>query len=40
VAVLNPMNFVLVVRGDIQRCKAPVSDDAIAFAKDMNWQLG
>jgi hypothetical protein len=38
----NPMNFVPVVREYIQRCKAlgTVSDDAIAFAKKMNWEVG
>ena len=37
----NPMNFLPVVRDYIQRSKAcgTVTDDAIAFAKNMNWEL-
>jgi hypothetical protein len=37
----NPMNFLPVVRDYIQRCKTlgTVSNDAIAFAKNMNWEL-
>jgi hypothetical protein len=35
------MNFLPVVRDYIQRCKTlgTVSNDAIAFAKNMNWEL-
>jgi hypothetical protein len=38
----NPMNFLPMVRDYIQRCQASgtASDDAIAFAKNMNWELG
>ena len=38
----NPMNFLPMVREYIQRCQASgtASDDAIAFAKNMNWELG
>jgi SnoaL-like domain len=37
----NPMNFLPMVRDYIQRCHAlgTASDDAIAFAKNMNWEL-
>jgi len=35
----NPMNFVPMVRGYIERCKSlgTASDDAIAFARKMGW---
>ena len=35
----NPMNFVPMVRGYIERCKelGTASDDAIAFARKMGW---
>ena len=35
----NPMNFVAMLRGYIDRCKAlgTASEDALAFAKNMNW---
>ncbi|WP_326546565.1 nuclear transport factor 2 family protein [Mycolicibacterium sp. ND9-15] len=37
----NPMNFLVMVQAYIQRCHelGTVSDDARAFAKNMNWQL-
>ena len=36
----NPMNFVPMVRGYIERCKSlgTASDDAIAFARKMGWE--
>jgi ketosteroid isomerase-like protein len=38
----NPMNFMVMVQGYIQRCKSlgTLSDEAIKFAKNMNWELG
>lgn len=37
----NPMNFLVMVQGYIQRCHdlGTISDDARLFAKNMNWQL-
>jgi hypothetical protein len=37
----NPMNFLPMVRGYVQRCKdlGTVSDDAIEFARAMDWKL-
>lgn len=39
--IYNPMNFLPVVREYIQRCKTlgTASEDALAFAKNMNWEL-
>jgi hypothetical protein len=38
----NPLNFLTMVFEYTKRCKAlgTVSDDALAFAKNMNWELG
>jgi ketosteroid isomerase-like protein len=38
----NPMNFMVMVSEYIQRCHklGTLSDDARAFAKNMNWELG
>ena len=37
----NPMNFLLMIQGYIQRCHelGTISDDARMFAKNMNWEL-
>ena len=37
----NPMNFLMMVQGYIQRCHelGTISDDARTFAKNMNWEL-
>ncbi|MGH3971666.1 MAG: nuclear transport factor 2 family protein [Mycobacterium sp.] len=37
----NPMNFLPMVREYVQRCKTlgTASEDALAFAKNMNWEL-
>jgi ketosteroid isomerase-like protein len=37
----NPMNFMVMLRDYIQRCVdlGTASDDALAFAKNMNWQV-
>jgi SnoaL-like domain len=37
----NPMNFLVMVQGYIQRCHelGTITDDARTFAKNMNWQL-
>lgn len=37
----NPMNFLVMIQSYIQRCHelGTISDDAKAFAKNMNWQL-
>jgi hypothetical protein len=37
----NPMNFMVMLQGYIARCVTlgTASDDALAFAKNMNWQL-
>ncbi|OBI80078.1 nuclear transport factor 2 family protein [Mycobacterium sp. E740] len=37
----NPMNFLVMVQGYIQRCHelGTISDDARVFAENMNWQL-
>ncbi|KUH95360.1 nuclear transport factor 2 family protein [Mycobacterium sp. IS-1556] len=37
----NPMNFLVMVQGYIQRCHelGTISDDARVFAGNMNWQL-
>ncbi|MDT5371524.1 MAG: hypothetical protein QOC62_5955 [Mycobacterium sp.] len=37
----NPMNFMVMLKGYIERCASlsTASDDALAFAKNMNWQL-
>ncbi len=37
----NPMNFLVMVRGYLKRCHelGTISDDARAFAKNMNWEL-
>ena len=38
----NPMNFLVMVQGYVQRCHelGTISDDARAFAENMNWELG
>jgi hypothetical protein len=37
----NPMNFLMMVQGYIQRCHelGTISDDAKTFAKNMSWEL-
>ena len=37
----NPMNFLVMVQGYVQRCHelGTLSDDGRTFAKNMNWQL-
>lgn len=37
----NPMNFLVMVQGYIMRCQelGTISDDARAFAENMNWEL-
>lgn len=37
----NPMNFLVMVQGYITRCQelGTISDDARAFAENMNWEL-
>lgn len=37
----NPMNFLVMVQGYVQRCHelGTLSDDARTFATNMNWQL-
>jgi hypothetical protein len=37
----NPKNFRVMIRGYIQRCVSlgTATDDALAFAKKMNWQV-
>ena len=39
--VYNPMNFLVMIQAYIQRCHelGTISDDARAFAKNMNWSL-
>jgi len=38
---VNPMNFMVMIRGYIQRCMGlgTATDDALAFAKNMTWQV-
>jgi hypothetical protein len=37
----NPMNFIVMLKGYVERCASlgTASDDALAFAENMGWKL-